>query len=149
MINNSAPSMKINQLVLETKHFMPHISNPSTLPIFCSLTYQRFLFCSLQSKCISSSSSPVPSEQHIAHLILDQKSFSQALQTFKWASKLPNFTHSQSTYCALIHNLFTFCRFDIVKELLQEKPNAIGSPPDEDIFITIVLLQGGHVWLNG
>uniref|UniRef100_A0A7N2KKG3 Pentatricopeptide repeat-containing protein n=1 Tax=Quercus lobata TaxID=97700 RepID=A0A7N2KKG3_QUELO len=117
---------------------MPQISNPSTLPIFCSLTYQRFLFCSPQSKCISSSSSPVPSQQHIAHLILDQKSFSQALQTFKWASKLPNFTHSQSTYRALIHKLCTFRRFDIVKELLQEMPNAIGSPPDEDIFITIV-----------
>nr|POF12014.1 pentatricopeptide repeat-containing protein, mitochondrial [Quercus suber] len=117
---------------------MPQISNPSTLPIFFSLTCQRFLFCSLQSHCISSSSSPVPSQQHIAHLILDQKSFSQALQTFKWASKLPNFTHSQSTYRALIHKLCTFCRFDIVKELLQEMPNAIGSPPDEDIFITIV-----------
>ncbi|KAK7831085.1 pentatricopeptide repeat-containing protein [Quercus suber] len=117
---------------------MPQISNPSTLPIFRSLTYQRFLFCSLQSKCISSSSSPVPSQQHIAHLILDQKSFSQALQTFKWASKLPNFTHSQSTYRALIHKLCAFRQFDIVKELLQEIPNAIGSPPDEDIFITIV-----------
>uniref|UniRef100_A0A7N2KKG5 Pentatricopeptide repeat-containing protein n=1 Tax=Quercus lobata TaxID=97700 RepID=A0A7N2KKG5_QUELO len=75
---------------------------------------------------------------HIAYLILDQKSFSQALQTFKWASKLPNFTHSQSTYRALIHKLCAFRRFDIVKELLQEMPNAIGSPPDEDIFITIV-----------
>ncbi|KAK7831090.1 pentatricopeptide repeat-containing protein [Quercus suber] len=93
---------------------------------------------SLQSKCISSSSSPVPSQQHIAHLILHQKSFSQTLQTFKWASKLPNVTHSQSTYRALIRKLCAFHRFDTIKELLQEMPNAIGTPPDEDIFITIV-----------
>uniref|UniRef100_A0A2N9FNU2 Pentacotripeptide-repeat region of PRORP domain-containing protein n=1 Tax=Fagus sylvatica TaxID=28930 RepID=A0A2N9FNU2_FAGSY len=117
---------------------MPQISNLSTLPFFSSSTYQRFIFQSLQSKCISSSSSPVPSQQHISHLILDQKSFSQALETFKWASKLPNFTHSQSTYRALIHKLCGFRRFDIVQELLHEMPNTIGVPPDEDIFITIV-----------
>ncbi|GMY18500.1 pentatricopeptide repeat-containing protein At2g17525, mitochondrial-like [Fagus crenata] len=117
---------------------MPQISNLSALPFFSSPTYQRFIFQSLQSKCISSSSSPVPSQQHISHLILDQKSFSQALETFKWASKLPNFTHSQSTYRALIHKLCGFRRFDIVQELLHEMPNTIGLPPDEDIFITIV-----------
>ncbi|KAG6642552.1 pentatricopeptide repeat-containing protein At2g17525, mitochondrial [Carya illinoinensis] len=125
---------------------MPKISNPSTLPIFSTATYQRFLLLSPQSKPISSSlspswsssSSPVPTQQQIAHLILEQKSVSQALQTFRWASKLPKFTHSQSTYRALIHKLCGFRRLDVVKELLWEMPDSIGSPPDEDIFITII-----------
>ncbi|KAB1200371.1 hypothetical protein CJ030_MR0G007496 [Morella rubra] len=119
---------------------MPKISNPSTLAIFSTATYQRFLLLNLQSKRISSSSSssPVPTEQHIARLILDQKSASQAVQAFRWASKLPSFMHSQSTYRALIRKLCAFRRFDTVKELLDEMPKSIGSPPDEDIFITIV-----------
>ncbi|KAM6540458.1 hypothetical protein CsatB_004905 [Cannabis sativa] len=86
----------------------------------------------------SSSSIPPPTHHHIAHLILDQPSPSQALQTFRWASKLPNFTHSQSTYRALIHKLCTFRRFDTVHHLLDEMPTSIGSPPDEDIFLTLI-----------
>ncbi|GAB2268507.1 hypothetical protein Dimus_003464 [Dionaea muscipula] len=82
--------------------------------------------------------SPVPTHDDIALLILDQKSPSQALQTFRWASNLPNFTHTHSTYRALIHKLCAFRRFDSVHDLLDEIPSSIGSPPDEDIFVTIV-----------
>ncbi|XP_054800872.1 pentatricopeptide repeat-containing protein At2g17525, mitochondrial isoform X2 [Prosopis cineraria] len=63
---------------------------------------------------------------------------SQALQTFKWAAELPQFAHSQSTYRALIYKLCTFRRFDTVKQLLDEMPHSVGSPPGEDIFITII-----------
>ncbi|KAL5752273.1 hypothetical protein ACOSP7_022457 [Xanthoceras sorbifolium] len=90
-----------------------------------------------QCRPISSSSS-VPSQENIARLILDQKSASQSLQTFKWASQLPNFTHSQSTYRALVYKLCTFRRFDTVHQLLDEMPHTIQSPPDDTIFITIV-----------
>ncbi|THG20463.1 pentatricopeptide repeat-containing protein At2g17525, mitochondrial [Camellia sinensis] len=117
---------------------MPNFSCPSMLPIFflSRTTIHQRLFLSFQSKPISTT--PVPTHQHIAHLVLEQKSATQALQTFKWASKLPNFAHSQSTYRALIHKLCTFRRFDTVKEVLDEMPSSIGSPPDEDIFVTIV-----------
>ncbi|XP_026446151.1 pentatricopeptide repeat-containing protein At2g17525, mitochondrial [Papaver somniferum] len=109
-------------------------------------TCSRFYLLRFQAKPISSSSSSssstslssVPSHEHIAHLITEQISHSQALQTFRWASKLPNFTHSQSTYRALIHKLCTFRQFDLVKELLDEMPTSIGSPPDESIFLTII-----------
>lgn len=80
----------------------------------------------------------VPTHERIVHLILDQKSAPQALQTFEWASKLPNFTHSQSTYRALIHKLLTFRRFHTVQHLLDEMPKSIGLPPDESIFLTII-----------
>ncbi|KAK8532218.1 hypothetical protein V6N13_131553 [Hibiscus sabdariffa] len=89
----------------------------------------------------SSSSSPglgVPSHDHIARLILDQNSAETALQTFHWASNLPNFTHSQSTYRALIHKLCAFRRFSTVHELLDEMPTSIGVPPDEDTLVTLV-----------
>ncbi|KDP43777.1 hypothetical protein JCGZ_22404 [Jatropha curcas] len=92
----------------------------------------------LKSSRSFSFSSSTPSHQHIAHLILDQKSASQALQTFRWATNIPNFTHSQSTYRALIHKLCTFRRFDFAKQLLDEMPHSIGFPPDDDIFITMI-----------
>ncbi|XP_010266220.1 PREDICTED: pentatricopeptide repeat-containing protein At2g17525, mitochondrial [Nelumbo nucifera] len=113
---------------------MPSVSNTTKLAIF-SATHPRILL-RFQSRPFSSSS--VPSHQHIAHLILDQKSPSQALQTFRWAAKLPNFIHNQSTYRAVIHKLCTFRRFETVKELLDEMPGSIGCPPDEDVFVTIV-----------
>ncbi|XP_028758554.1 pentatricopeptide repeat-containing protein At2g17525, mitochondrial isoform X1 [Neltuma alba] len=90
------------------------------------------------SSSSSSSSSLVPTHEHVSHLILEQKSASQALETFKWAATLPHFTHSQSTYRALIHKLCTFRRFDTVKQLLDEMPHSVGSPPGDDIFITII-----------
>ncbi|PWA84528.1 pentatricopeptide repeat protein [Artemisia annua] len=70
----------------------------------------------------------------ISRLILDQKTPQEALNTFKWASKQPHFTHSQSTYKALIHKLCLFRRFDIAHQMLDQMP----TPPDEDIFITLV-----------
>ncbi|CAK9156303.1 unnamed protein product [Ilex paraguariensis] len=105
---------------------MPKIFNSSKLTT---------LFC-FQSRLISTI--PAPTNQHITHLILEQKSASQALQIFRWASKLPSFIHSQSTYRALIHKLCTFRQFETVKELLDEMPSSIGSPPDEEIFVTMV-----------
>ncbi|XP_074308702.1 pentatricopeptide repeat-containing protein At2g17525, mitochondrial [Silene latifolia] len=90
----------------------------------------------LQSRTLCQLSAPT--HDHIAQLILDNKSPSQAFQTFKWASKLPNFTHNQSTYRAMIHKLCSFRRFDDAHQLLDEMPSSIGSPPDEDIFITLV-----------
>ncbi|GAA0184394.1 hypothetical protein LIER_31682 [Lithospermum erythrorhizon] len=99
---------------------------------------KKHLF-SIQVKAISTSStSPAPTVDHIAHLILEQRSPNQTLQTFRWASRLPNFTHTQSTYRALIHKLCTFRRFDIVCLLLDEMPTSIGMPPDDDIFVTYV-----------
>ncbi|KAM7489500.1 hypothetical protein LguiB_026984 [Lonicera macranthoides] len=86
-----------------------------------------------------STSSLVPTHEQIAHLILEQKSPTQALQTFRWATtNLPTFTPNQSTYRALVHKLCTFRHFDIVHQLLDEMLGSIGSPLDEDIFITIV-----------
>ncbi|KAI3756128.1 hypothetical protein L1987_55942 [Smallanthus sonchifolius] len=85
-----------------------------------------------------SSNTPVPNLEQISHLILDQKSPTEALHTFRWASKLPHFTHSQSTYRALIHKLCTFRHFDTAHQLLDEMPRSIGLPPDDDIFVTIV-----------
>ncbi|XP_056169966.1 pentatricopeptide repeat-containing protein At2g17525, mitochondrial [Syzygium oleosum] len=128
---------------------MPKFFNsPKASIFFSSLSNQRFLL-TLHPKRISSSSSSsprsstrsfstVPTDQHIAHLILDQKTPSLALETFEWASKIPNFTHSQSTYRALIHKLCAFRRFDAVQQLLDGMPSSIGSPPDESIFLTIV-----------
>ncbi|EOX90638.1 Pentatricopeptide repeat-containing protein, putative [Theobroma cacao] len=92
----------------------------------------------LKHRLSSSSSLGVPSHEHIAHLILDQKSAEAALQTFHWASKLPNFTHSQSTYRALIHKLCAFRCFNTVNELLDEMPTSLGVPPDEDILVALV-----------
>ncbi|KAL7594001.1 hypothetical protein Lser_V15G31980 [Lactuca serriola] len=82
--------------------------------------------------------SPVPTHDQISHLILDQKSASEALNTFRWASKLPHFTHTQSTYRALVHKLCTFRHFDTIHQLLDEMPSSIGSPPDDTVFITII-----------
>ncbi|CAL1400047.1 unnamed protein product [Linum trigynum] len=85
----------------------------------------------------SGSSLSIPSHEHLSDLILNQKSPSQALQTFQWASKLPGFVHSLATYRALIHKLCTFRRFDDVYQLLDEMPASIGTPPDDSIFITV------------
>lgn len=86
----------------------------------------------------SSSSSLPPTQDHVCQLILDQKTASEALETFRWASTFSKFTHSQSTYRALIHKLCIFRRFDTVKQLLDEMPSSIGASPSDDIFITIV-----------
>ncbi|WJZ96860.1 hypothetical protein VitviT2T_015507 [Vitis vinifera] len=116
---------------------MFNISKYAKLIMFCNVSnIGRSSVVNLQSKPISTT--PVPTHQHIAHLILEQKSASQALQTFRWASNLPNFIHNQSTYRALIHKLCSFRRFETVKEVLDEMPSSIGSPPDESIFVTIV-----------
>ncbi|KAL6959806.1 hypothetical protein U1Q18_039958 [Sarracenia purpurea var. burkii] len=115
------------------------ISNPSKLPIFSlrSSRFRRFIIIIISFQSKPFSTTPVPTHQHIAHLVLEQKTATQALQTFRWASKLPNFSHSQSTYRALVHKLCTLRRFDTVNQLLDEMPSSIGSPPDEDIFVTI------------
>ncbi|CDP01779.1 unnamed protein product [Coffea canephora] len=116
------------------------ISAPCTTSLMCLNSFNRAIykrvFFYIQSKPISTT--PVPTHQQIAHLILEQKSANEAIKTFRWASKVPKFTHSQSTYRALIHKLCIFRRFDTVKQLLDEMPGSIGSPPDEDIFITVV-----------
>lgn len=113
------------------------VSNSSgNLSIFFRLTRNRVLF-HCQSRCISSNI-PVPNLEQISHLILDQKTATEALQTFRWASKLPDFKHSQSTYRALVHKLCIFRRFDTVHQVLDEMPISIGLPPDDDIFVTIV-----------
>ncbi|MED6143481.1 hypothetical protein PIB30_006741 [Stylosanthes scabra] len=102
-----------------------------------SFTLTRFLI--FQTRSLSTASaSATPSQDHVCHLILEQKSASKAIETFRWASSLPNFTHSQSTYGALIHKLCTFRRFDSVKQLLDEMPDSIGTPPADEIFVTIV-----------
>ncbi|KAI5683945.1 hypothetical protein M9H77_05173 [Catharanthus roseus] len=122
---------------------MPYLYNLSTYTKCTKRVHNRLSVC-VQSK--SFSTAPVPTNQQIAHLILEQKSASQALETFRWASKLPNFTHNQSSYRALIHKLCIFRRFDIVRDLLDEMPSSIGSTPDEDIFVTIVRGLGrGHM----
>ncbi|MCL7036819.1 hypothetical protein MKW94_017948 [Papaver nudicaule] len=120
---------------------MSKFYNPAKISSLTVNHHSRYHLVRFQTKPISSSSttsSSVPSHQHIAHLIAEQTSHSQALQTFRWASKLPNFTHSQSTYRALIHKLCTFRQFDSVKELLDEMPTSIGSPPDDSIFVTVI-----------
>ncbi|KAE9613185.1 hypothetical protein Lal_00027369 [Lupinus albus] len=114
------------------------------LPYSSSSTHFISLKCIFQSQSLSSfssfssSSSSLPSPEHVSHLILEQKSASQALETFRWASSLPKFVHTQSTYRALIHKLCSFRRFDTVKQLLDEMPDSIGSAPRDDIFITII-----------
>ncbi|XP_027362171.1 pentatricopeptide repeat-containing protein At2g17525, mitochondrial [Abrus precatorius] len=109
---------------------LPYSKTSFSTPYACYI-------CNCHSQTHSSSSS-APSHEHISQMILDQKSASQALQTFRWASTIPNFLHSQSTYRALIHKLCSFRRFDTVKQLLDEMPNSIGAPPGDDIFITII-----------
>ncbi|KAG8500031.1 hypothetical protein CXB51_003570 [Gossypium anomalum] len=114
----------------------------SALPSIETHGFLLLSFPSFHSRLVWSSSSSsslgVPSHEHIAHLILDQNSAETALKTFQWASRLPNFTHSQSTYRALIHKLCAFRRFNTVKELLDEMPTTLGVPPDEDILVTLV-----------
>ncbi|XP_057448909.1 pentatricopeptide repeat-containing protein At2g17525, mitochondrial [Lotus japonicus] len=112
----------------------------------CSTPYACFVRClqfqvqahwSSSSHSSSSSSAP-PTVEHVCHLILEQKTASEALETFRWASTVPKFVHSQSTYRALIHKLCTFRHFDTVKQLLDEMPSSIGASPGDDIFITII-----------
>lgn len=100
----------------------------------------RSCFTNFQSKPISNT--PTPTHQQISHLILEQRSPHQALQTFKWASKLPNFIHNQSTYRSLIHKLCSFREFETANNLLDEMRRSIGSPPSDDIFVTIIRWLG-------
>ncbi|OIT35768.1 PREDICTED: pentatricopeptide repeat-containing protein At2g17525, mitochondrial [Nicotiana attenuata] len=102
----------------------------------CFSSRIHLTFLTTQSEPVLSS--PVPTQENITRLILEQKSATEALQTFRWASELRNFTHNQSTYRALIHKLCNFRRFDTAQEMLDEMPSSIGSTPDEDIFITII-----------
>ncbi|KAL4562979.1 hypothetical protein LXL04_027010 [Taraxacum kok-saghyz] len=111
-------------------------SSSKAIPIFFIPTRNHELLTH-QSRSISITS-PVPTHDQISHLILDQKSASEALDTFRWASKLPHFTHTQSTYRSLVHKLCTFRQFDTVHQLLDEMPTLIGSPPDDTIFTTII-----------
>ncbi|KAM5551553.1 pentatricopeptide repeat-containing protein [Rosa sericea] len=104
------------------------ISNPSKLPPISSLPHLLRTLSSIA----------VPSHNHISHLLLEQKSATQVLDTFQWASKLPSFTHSPSTYRVLIHKLCTFHRFDIAHQVLDEMPHSIGLPPDDHIFVTLI-----------
>ncbi|GAB2260121.1 hypothetical protein Droror1_Dr00010976 [Drosera rotundifolia] len=83
-------------------------------------------------------SSPVPTHSNIAQLILDQKTPTQSLKTFRWASKIPHFTHNQSTYRAIICKLCTFRRFETAHELLDEMPGSIGCAPNDSIFVTMI-----------
>ncbi|KAL8054465.1 hypothetical protein ABFS82_05G140700 [Erythranthe guttata] len=100
---------------------------------------KEMLLSNIRSRFISTTTSVlVPTHEQIAHLILEQKSASEALQTFEWASKVPNFTHTVFTYRALIHKLCTFRQFKTVDHLLDEMPKRIGLTPNDDIFITIV-----------
>ncbi|XP_057519864.1 pentatricopeptide repeat-containing protein At2g17525, mitochondrial [Amaranthus tricolor] len=112
------------------------------LPISHVSINPKTVSCILQSKSITSLPSPEqlsqPTHQHISSLIFDQRSASEALQTFRWASELPNFTHNLLTYRALIHKLCVFRSFDRLIHLLEEIPSTVGSPPDEDIFVTLV-----------
>jgi len=107
-----------------------------------SVPLTRLWLLQLPCFCSSSSSSSsllsVPSDDHIVRLILDQKSASGALETFRWASTFPGFIHSRSTYRALFHKLCVFRRFDTVYQLLDEMPDSIGLPPDDAIFVTII-----------
>ncbi|CAA6666650.1 unnamed protein product [Spirodela intermedia] len=82
--------------------------------------------------------STTPTNEDVAHTILQQKSAAGALQTFRWASRLASFRHDACTYRALIRALVSFRRFDNAKEILAEIPAATGRPPDDDTFIAIV-----------
>ncbi|ERN17177.1 pentatricopeptide repeat-containing protein At2g17525, mitochondrial [Amborella trichopoda] len=84
------------------------------------------------------STSPPPTTEQIARLILDQKSPCDALQTFTWASKIPHFLHTNSTYRALIHKLCSFCSFPTAIKVIREIPISLKSPPSEDIFLTLI-----------
>ncbi|TQD72735.1 hypothetical protein C1H46_041726 [Malus baccata] len=131
LVFRSLPCKSLSQYRVELAIL---IFNPSQLP---DVDHSHFIRA-MSSLSPTSSSVATPSHKHIAQLLLDQKSAAQALETFKWASKLPKFTHSPSTYRALIHKLCTFHRFDTVHQLLDEMPTSIGQPPDEDIFVTII-----------
>ncbi|KAL3525163.1 hypothetical protein ACH5RR_013535 [Cinchona calisaya] len=123
------------QMYCKNTNLMRNISNLST-SFNNKAINKRLFFCILQSKPISTTH--FPTNQQIAHLILEQKTANEAIKTFRWASKVANFTHTQSTYRALIHKLCVFRHFNTVHQLLDEMPTSIGSPPDEDIFVTIV-----------
>lgn len=83
-------------------------------------------------------SSATPTNEDVAHIILQQKSAAGALETFRWASRIPSFHHDACTYRALIRALVSFRRFGTAKEILAEIPAATGRPPDDDTFIAIV-----------
>ncbi|XP_045813643.1 pentatricopeptide repeat-containing protein At2g17525, mitochondrial [Trifolium pratense] len=115
---------------------LQHFTIRSSRPCAC---FVKFCFQFQPHSSFSSSSSSLPpTQEHLCQLILDQKTASEALQTFRWASTFSKFTHSQSTYRTLIHKLCIFRRFDTVKQLLDEMPSSIGASPGDDVFITIV-----------
>ncbi|VFQ93597.1 unnamed protein product [Cuscuta campestris] len=97
--------------------------------------HQRFISSGSAPVVVTS---PVPTQENITRLILDQKSASEALQTFRWASSLPHFTHSQSTFRALVHKLCAFRRFETVYQLLDEMRSSSCVSPDEGVFVTVV-----------
>ncbi|CAN6464003.1 unnamed protein product [Victoria cruziana] len=92
----------------------------------------------LQFSSIPISPSSPPTNQDVAQLILDQKSASQAFRTFRWASRIPNFIHNQTTYKAIIHKLCLLREFEAAGRLLSEIPSVLKSPPDEDIFVRMI-----------
>ncbi|KAI3495146.1 hypothetical protein L1887_37344 [Cichorium endivia] len=116
---------------------MLSLSNSSKNVSIFFRSKRNHILSNRESRSISITA-PVPTHDQISHLILDQKSASEALHTFRWASKLPHFSHTQSTYRALVHKLCTFRHFDTIHQLLDEMPSSIGSPPDDDIFVTII-----------
>ncbi|KAL5984289.1 hypothetical protein ACLOJK_018393 [Asimina triloba] len=95
-----------------------------------------FLFFSFFSSSTGPTSTPTPED--ISHLIHTTQSPSQALHTFQWATQLPNFHHTQSTYKALVQKLCAFRRFHTLQTILKQMPASIGSPPDEDIFLALI-----------
>ncbi|CAH9083451.1 unnamed protein product [Cuscuta epithymum] len=103
--------------------------------LYSRRTYRRFISIGGSIPVVTS---PAPTQENITRLILDQKSVSEALQTFRWASDIPHFTHSRSTFRALIHKLCLFRRFDIAYQLLDEMRTSACITPDEGIFITFV-----------
>ncbi|KAI4386867.1 hypothetical protein MLD38_004754 [Melastoma candidum] len=78
------------------------------------------------------------SPEQVAQLIQDTKTPSQALETFKWASKLPNFTHTQFTYLSLVKKLSIFRQFDTIHQVLDEIPRITQLPPDDQIFVVFI-----------
>ncbi|KAF3789081.1 Pentatricopeptide repeat-containing protein [Nymphaea thermarum] len=110
-------------------------------PTFTSVTRRpnsSFLLPLLQFSSIPISPSPPPTNQDVAQLILDQKSASQALHTFRWASRIPTFLHNQTTYKAIIHKLCLLRQFEAAGRLLSEIPDVLNSPPDEEIFVRMI-----------
>ncbi|KAG0491708.1 hypothetical protein HPP92_005106 [Vanilla planifolia] len=89
---------------------------------------QRFL-----SSVEGRGSTEAPSPDDVAELILRQKSAALALQTFRWALRLPSFTPTPSLYRAVIRSLLSFRRLDSAIEVLSNLP----SPPDDAMLVAL------------